>query len=81
MTPQQMPVPWWRVGTAWFGIGALGAVVIGSFALLFTAVRDADALLPQTAARAAVANAPTTPAMQARNHSATPARQPHREPR
>jgi len=65
------PVPWWRVGVMWLFVGGLGAVVIGSFGLLATALEHADVVLPQAAARA---TAPTAPALQARNHSATPNR-------
>jgi len=65
-------VPWWRVGVMWLFVGGLGVVVAGSFALLFTAVRHADTVLPQVAARSAVPNTPTSPAQQARNHAATP---------
>ena len=74
--PLQAPasVPWWRVGVMWLVVGGLGIVVIASFALLATAVRHADAVVPHPAVRAAVPSTPTSPAMQARNHSATPAR-------
>lgn len=65
-------VPWWRVGVMWLFVGGLGIVVVGSFALLFTAVRHADTVLPQVAVRASVPNTPTSPAQQARNHAATP---------
>jgi hypothetical protein len=66
------PVPWWRVGVMWFFFGGLGAVVIGSFALLATALRHADTVVPQEPTRVSVPNAPTSPALQARNHAATP---------
>jgi hypothetical protein len=68
-----VPVPWWRVGVMWFFAGGLSAVVIGSFALLYTAVKYGDTVEPQAAVRVAVPNTPTSPALQARNHSATPA--------
>ena len=73
------PVPWWRVGVMWLFVGGLGLVVIGSFALLATAVRHADTVEPQAAVRSGARyapnapNAPTSPALQARNHAATPA--------
>jgi hypothetical protein len=67
-----VPVPWWRVGVMWFFAGGLGAVVIGSFALLFTAVKYGDTVVPQDEVRVGAPNAPTTPAQLARNHSATP---------
>jgi hypothetical protein len=43
-----LPEPWWRVGVMWLFVGGLGAVVIGSFALLATAIVHADVVLPQT---------------------------------
>lgn len=68
-------VPWWQVGVMWFFAGGLGAVVLASFALLFTAITHRDTVLPhdpQPARAATVENTPTSPAMQARNHAATP---------
>ena len=66
------PVPWWRVGVMWLVVGGLGVVVVASFALLFTAVQHADRVLPHVGPQTAVPNTPTSPAQQARNHSATP---------
>ena len=72
-------VPWWRVGVMWLVVGGLGVVVIASFMLLATALRHADTVVPYVAVRTAVPNTPNTqktpnaPAMQARNHAATPA--------
>lgn len=65
-------VPWWRVGVMWLFVGGLGIVVVASIALMFTALRHADAVLPQLAVRASVPNTPSSPAQQARNHAATP---------
>ena len=78
-------VPWWRVSVmVVFFVGGLGGVVVASFALLYTAVSNRDAVLPHDAQPAQVGavvgtvigvpNAPTSPAMQARNHAATPPR-------
>jgi hypothetical protein len=74
-------VPWWRVSVMWvFFVGGLGGVVVASFALLFTAISNRDAVLPHDAQPARVGavvgvpNTPTSPAMQARNHAATPPR-------
>ncbi len=70
-------VPWYQVGVMWFFAGGLGAVVLASFALLFTAVKHRDTVLPhdpQPARTSTVPNTPTSPAMQARNHAVTPAR-------
>ena len=68
-------VPWWRVGVMWLFVGGLGTVVVGSFVLLATAIRHADTVEPRAAVRITLPSTPvtpTTPAMQARNHSATP---------
>ena len=73
------PVPWWRVGVMWLVVGGLGVVVIASFMLLATALRHADTVVPYVAVRPAAPITPNTqktpsaPAMQARNHAATPA--------
>jgi hypothetical protein len=67
------PLPWWRVGTMWLVVGGLGVVVAGSFVMLATALRHADTVLPQAVVRG-VPNTPASPALQARNHAATPAR-------
>jgi uncharacterized protein len=72
-------VPWWRVSVMWvFFVGGLGGVVVASFALLYTAISNRDAVLPHDAqapragAVVGIPNKPTSPAMQARNHAATP---------
>ncbi len=70
--PSQVPVPWWRVGVMWLVVGGLGLVVIGSVAMLVTALRHPDASVPQATIRVGVPNTPDAPALQARNHSATP---------
>ncbi len=66
-------VPWWRVGVMWFVVGGLGVVVAGSFALAFTAVSGADIVvtesMPTGRPTGPQAN---TPAVQGRNHAATP---------
>jgi uncharacterized protein len=66
------PVPWWRVGVMWLVVGGLSVVVVASFVLLATALRHADVVLPHAAAQGAAPKTPASPAMQARNHSATP---------
>jgi uncharacterized protein len=71
-------VPWWRINVMWvFFVGGLGGVVVASFALLTTAITHRDTVVPHDAPAAAVSkvpNMPNSPAMQARNHAATPAR-------
>ncbi len=71
--PTAALVPWWRVGVMWLVLGGLGVVVAGSFALAFTAVKGADIVvtesLPTGRPGGTQAN---TPAIQGRNHAATP---------
>ncbi|MBI5717410.1 MAG: hypothetical protein HZC37_06950 [Burkholderiales bacterium] len=62
--------PWWRIRMLWLVIGGPLAVVIASFATLGLALRHPDPVLaPQAAASPA-----EVPAVQARNHAATPQR-------
>ncbi len=62
--------PWWRIRMLWLVIGGPLAVVIASFATLGLALRYPDPVLtPQ-----ATASTAETPAVQARNHAATPQR-------
>ncbi len=63
-------VKWWRLPIVWMVIGGPLAVVVASFATLFLAVSHPDPVLP-TAASASKAD---MPAVQGRNHAATPAR-------
>lgn len=42
------PEPWYRVGVMWLFVGGLGAVVIGSFMLLATAIEHADVEIRST---------------------------------
>jgi uncharacterized protein len=54
--------PWWRHGMVWLVISGTTAVVIAGFATLFIALAYPDPVLQTTG----------TPAVQARNHAATP---------
>jgi hypothetical protein len=68
--PAPDTTPWWRVRMLWLVIGGPLAVVIASFATLGLALRYPDPVLtPQAAASPA-----ETPAVQARNHAASPQR-------
>ncbi len=69
----QPPVPWWRVGVMWLALGGLGVVVAASFALAVTAVSGADTVVTESLLTGRPAGTqPNTPAMQGRNHAATP---------
>ena len=60
---------WWRHGMVWLVIGGPLVVVMASIATAVIAIRGADPLV-ETSARAATSE---RPAVQARNHAATPA--------
>jgi hypothetical protein len=67
--------PWWRVAMVWLVLSGPVAVIVAGIVTMTLAWRHVDPLVtdaPQ--ARAAVPNTSTSPAMQARNHAATPAR-------
>jgi len=60
--------PWWRHGMVWLVIGGPAVVVVAGFATLAIAILNPDPVLPtRTTATAADA-----PALQGRNHAATP---------
>jgi uncharacterized protein len=61
---------WWRLPIVWMVIGGPLLVVIASFATLALAIRHPDPVLDTSAAMAKS----QLPAVQARNHAATPAR-------
>lgn len=60
--------PWWRVPTMWFVIGGPLAVVVASFATLSLAILNPDPVYTAAPAKTAA----EVPAMQGRNHAATP---------
>jgi uncharacterized protein len=55
--------PWWRHGMVWLVISGPAVVVIAGFATLFIALAYPDPVLSTHSA---------TPAVQARNHAASP---------
>ena len=66
-------VPWWRVGVMWLVVGGLGVVVAGSLARAYTAVSGADIVVTESMPTGRpTGTQATTPAMQGRNHAATP---------
>ena len=82
--PLPLPLPrptldWWRCGPLWLVLGALLTAVVASSLVAVVAFRTADPELVQTALpradRARVlrqVTAPAAPALQGRNHAATP---------
>jgi hypothetical protein len=64
------PLPWWRIRMVWLVVGGPLAVVVASFITLAIAIGNPDPVLTTgPAARSA-----DLPAVQARNHAATPQR-------
>jgi uncharacterized protein len=63
---------WWRERMMWLVVGGPLAVVVASVATAVIAVRGADTVVIERPVRATAPQA-ATPALQARNHAATPA--------
>ena len=67
--------PWWRFAMVWFVLAGPAVVVVAGFATMAIAYRNADVVLSQPPPAVAAARpgpVSTTPALQARNHAATP---------
>lgn len=64
------PQPWWRERFMWMVVGGPLAVVIAGFATLALAILNPDPVITTSAKP----GQPEMPAVQARNHAATPAR-------
>ena len=67
-----VPEPWYRVGVMWLFVGGLVVVVIGSFALLATAIEHADVELHSIPMKPATYSKP----LQAAESTAAPAIKP-----
>jgi len=65
------PAIWWRLPIVWLVIGGPALVVVASFVTLGLAIGHPDPVLSTAAAHA---DRSAQPALQARNHAATPAR-------
>lgn len=62
--------PWYRLPIVWMVIGGPAIVVVASFFTLSLAIRHPDPVLDATATKSKA----EMPAIQARNHAATPGR-------
>jgi uncharacterized protein len=86
MTKETMPAepaPWWRYGHVWLVIAGPAAVVVAGFVTLWIAVRSPDPVVAADYYRQGIEINRTLerqkalmPAMQGRNHAATPAAPP-----
>jgi uncharacterized protein len=71
--------PWWRIRMMWLALGGPAVVAVASLASAMVAVRGADVPLQlPTVDQTAGPSAAQRPAVQARNHAATPAHKPAR---
>lgn len=61
---------WWRERFMWLVLGGPALVVVAGLATVVIATRGADVLVPS---RSALQDPRATPAVQGRNHAATPA--------
>ena len=72
--------PWWRFPIVWFALAGPMLVVVAGFATMAVAYRHADVVLVEATTPAAAGGADragaTAPALQARNHAATPPARP-----
>lgn len=70
-------LPWWRHGHVWLVVAGPVAVVVAGLVTTWIAVRHTDPVLPVAPVASRVVNPGTLdkaqlPAMQGRNHAATP---------
>jgi uncharacterized protein len=70
MSKPEVPVttPWWKLPIVWMVIGGPALVVVASFVTLALAIRHPDPVL----STADATERAEQPAVQARNHTATP---------
>lgn len=79
---QDPPIAWWRVGFVWLVVGGPLAVVVASLVTVAIAVSGAEEVLTDLPPGASAQHTGSTgvgdgadmPAMQGRNHAATPRR-------
>jgi len=73
--------PWWRFPIVWFALAGPALVVVAGFATMAIAFAGADVAIAEAPEQSVAATTdragPNAPALQARNHAATPAT-PHR---
>lgn len=79
--PQAAPAPWWKFGYVWMVIAGPAVVVVAGFATLWLALANPESLVAEDYYRqgiginktlAAEREKSLMPAVQGRNHAATP---------
>lgn len=78
MNRDQPTAPWWKHGYVWLVIAGPAVVVLAALATAWIAMRSPDPVVAQDRRTAAIDKSPATaralmPALQGRNHAATPA--------
>jgi hypothetical protein len=73
-SPQTMGTPWWRVGFVWLVVSGPLAVVVASLVTAAIAVSGAEEVLTDASRNPSADDTASLPAIQARNHAATPKR-------
>jgi len=83
MTPSDEAAPWWKFGHVWLVIAGPVAVLVAGFATAWIAISHPDPVLAEDyyrrgveLARKQAAVKGLAPALQGRNHAATPAGKP-----
>jgi uncharacterized protein len=75
---QTVVLPWWRVRMVWLVISGPLAVIVAGIVTMALAWTHSDPVIAEVTAtsgkRGGAPNTATSPALQARNHAATPAR-------
>ena len=70
--------PWWRFGIVWLALSGPAAVVVAGLATMAIAFHGADQAVPEPTVPVVrtldPATRTTAPALQVRNHAATPSR-------
>jgi hypothetical protein len=69
---EEESTPWWRIGMVWLVLGGPLAVVVAGLVTAAIAVDGAEEVLTRPKPASSSAEAPQLPAMQGRNHAATP---------
>jgi hypothetical protein len=74
--PEVPCAPWWRHGLVWMVIAGPAAVLLAGIATVWLAISSPDPVLPQRVGTQSMGVQPDKsllPAVQGRNHAATPA--------
>jgi uncharacterized protein len=79
MNQEQNGAPWWKFGYVWLVIAGPAAVVVAALATAWIAVRNPDPVLaqdhhsrPAEVRKSSASDRALMPALQGRNHAATP---------